>query len=129
MDDPQQGVTSTPATAVQGTPTYPPYQKATVSPIDLAHLRLFPPDAVVGMVYTVDIYTQCGLEHTRFGEANWRSEENPLPRDGMPYWLSGTMELLDPDTVRFVIDLRYFSPPVEVIIYHRTSEEPPGLCG
>jgi hypothetical protein len=40
-------------------------------------------------------------------------------------YLSGTMELLDADTARFVNDQRYYDSRLEVIIYRKTDEEVP----
>ena len=124
MDEPRHEVTFASAAPSQDTATYPPYQKATVAPFDPENMRTLPPDAVVGTLYAVDVWAHCPIDHIRFGGANWRSEL-PVPTEGMLSVVSGTMELLDPDTVRFVIDLQYFAEPVvEVIIYHRTPEEP-----
>jgi hypothetical protein len=102
---------------------YPPPAPANVAPFDLSRIRLLPADAKVGTVYPFDLYAHCGIDLVRFGDANWRAE--PPYGDGLPGYIAGTMELLDPNTARFVVDLRYFASRTEVIIYHRTNEEVP----
>ena len=122
---------ATPTTAPASTalaptaPAFPPFQKATVAPFDLAHLRTLPPDAAVGTAYPFDLYAHCGIDLTRFGGASWRAEQPYV--DGLPGYVVGTMELLDADTARFVFDQRYFASTIEVIIFHKTADEVP-LC-
>jgi hypothetical protein len=107
------------------TPSYPPYEKAHVAPFDLGHLRNGPANPVVGTAYPFDLYIHCGGLLVRFGGASWRAAQ-PLDRlaTGGGY-ISGTMELLDADTTRYVNDQRYYDSPVEVIIYRKTDEEVP----
>jgi hypothetical protein len=104
--------------------TYPPYQSATVPPVDPAHIRTFPPDAAVGVAIPVDIWAHCPIDIISFANANWRADK-PVATDGRPSFVTGTLELLDSDTARLVIDLRYFPSPVEVVIYRKTTADVP----
>ncbi len=107
-------------------PSYPPYQKAVVPPADVNHLRRGPANPAVGVAYPFDIYAHCGAELVRFGGSNWRADQ-PLQTTAESY-IAGTMELPDADTARFALDLRYLDqlaisgPPVEVVIYHQTTD-------
>jgi hypothetical protein len=91
----------------------------------MANIRALPATAAVGRAYPFDLYAHCGIDLVRFGGANWRAE-SPYG-DGLPGYIAGTMELLDGDTARFVIDQRHFASRVEVIVYHKTAEQVP-LC-
>lgn len=106
-------------------PSYPPFRKAKVAPFDLGHLRNGPANPVVGTAYPFDLYVHCGGLLVRFGGARWRAAQSLdwLPTGGG--YISGTMELLDTDTARYVNDQRYYDSPVEVIIYRKTDEEVP----
>jgi hypothetical protein len=83
---------------------------------------------VVGVAYPFDLFAHCGAELVRFGGSGWRAEQ-PLAISWFGYF-PGTMELLDADTARFVLDLRYVDPryftlpPAEVTIYHPTTDNP-----
>jgi hypothetical protein len=121
---PVAGTTATPTPGQASTPSYPPHQPATVPPFDPEHVRTFPMDAAIGTPYPVDITAHCPIDVIEFGGATWRAEER-VDLGGFVGVVAGTLELLDQDTARLVIDLRYFPSPTEVVVYHKTTDQAP----
>ncbi len=135
------GDRTTPATAAPtGSPpasvsTYGPYGTAIVAPYDPAHPRLFPADAELATPYPVDLVAHCPIDPIYLLGAYWSAERPTDPQEWQalaqtlgeiappngvwPGVVTGTLELLDADTARLVIDQRYWPSAVEVVIYHR----------
>src|SRR5215469_15912608 len=73
------GSTSTPTASMGLLSTapavsYPPYQKATVPPVDTNHLRTGPAHPVTGVAYPFDMYAHCNGVWVRFGGSYWLAE-------------------------------------------------------
>jgi hypothetical protein len=128
---PPTGVAETSASPSPPSPTL----WASVPPYEQEKARLGPPEPILGTPYPFDLYVHCTGEFTRFGGRYWQTDAPPgdlRPRpepDGrtrITGFIAGTMELLDSDTARFVMDTRYVASSQPVVLYRRTPQEPPG---
>ncbi|MBX6748086.1 MAG: hypothetical protein IRY85_00190 [Micromonosporaceae bacterium] len=120
LDTVSEPAAASPASA---TATYPPYVPADVEPFDMTNIRGLPPAPELGVAYPFELYAHCGIELVQFAGATWRAEQ---PYHGaLPGYIAGTLELLDAETARFVIDQDHFASEVEVIIYRKTSDDVP----
>ncbi|WP_155374427.1 hypothetical protein [Catellatospora vulcania] len=123
------GATASPSAA----PT--PTVWASVPPYTEGEERRGPAKPAVGTAYPFDLYVHCTGEFTRFGGRHWHSDSPPgdlSPRPGsngnrkITGFVAGTMELLDADTARFVIDTRYVETAQPVVLYQLALQTPPG---
>ncbi len=85
-------------------------------------LPYLPDDPVIGTVYAHDIFSHCRYDLIPIAGGTWRAQE-PFDHDLSVGGIPGTVELLDADTARFVIDQEFVDSDPDVIIYERTDEE------
>ena len=112
------------------TPDFPPYRKATLAPYDPRRPRSYPANGQIGLAYPVDLWAHCPIDLIQIGSSVWRAtlpyEHWWRPADGIPGLVTGTLERMDEDTARLVIDQQHHPSVVEVVIYVRTDEHLPG---
>jgi hypothetical protein len=122
-----------PAVTTSGEATPSPRTPA-VAPVDREHPRSGPAVPKVGTTYPFDLMAHCTGEFTRFGGRFWRTDDPPgnlAPRsdpDGttrITGYLAGTMQLVDADTARFIIDTYYVDVTDPVVEYHAMTGTPP----
>lgn len=123
---------SNPPTSSAGSAATPPTES--FPPVDPLRPRKGPAKAAVGTPYPFDLYVHCGGAYTTFAGRAWQTDTppgNPLPKpeaDGrtkITGYLPGTMELVDDDQARFVIDDTYVTPSAPVVLFRPAKASPP----
>jgi hypothetical protein len=111
-------------------------RSALVEPVDPDHPRTGPAVVEIGRTYPFDLFTHCGIAYAPFGGQTWKAvEPRPEPPavagpDGITVYsgyTAGTMTLVDAETARFVVDVRYAAAADPVVDFRRSDERMP-IC-